>query len=177
MANVTLSEPLPPPSSLSHQQVSVRVAVAAVGRGGNRIAPISQRQRLQCGRRLLRPPGAGYARNAGLPCATLGAVQNISCQDKPRPTATAPRGRDADQDEENTLDFPFAEPPAPGQVIEVAPGILWARIPLPFRLNHINVYLIDDGDGWAILDTGIGNDATQGGVGRARRTARWPAAG
>ena len=45
--------------------------------------------------------------------------------------------------------FPFAEPPAPGQVIEVAPGILWARIPLPFRLNHINVYLIDDGDGWA----------------------------
>ena len=43
----------------------------------------------------------------------------------------------------------------------MAPGILWARIALPFRLNHINVYLIDDGDGWAILDTGIGNDATK----------------
>jgi len=43
----------------------------------------------------------------------------------------------------------------------MAPGILWARIALPFRLNHINVYLIDDGDGWAILDTGIGNDATR----------------
>ncbi len=63
--------------------------------------------------------------------------------------------------DQGTLVFPFAEPPAPGQVIEVAPGILWARIPLPFRLNHINVYLIDDGDGWAILDTGIGNDATR----------------
>ena len=63
--------------------------------------------------------------------------------------------------DQNPLVFPFAEPPAPGQVIEVAPGILWARIPLPFRLNHINVYLIDDGDGWAVLDTGIGNDATR----------------
>ncbi len=59
------------------------------------------------------------------------------------------------------LQFPASEPPAPGAVIEMAPGILWARIPLPFRLNHINVYLIDDGDGWAILDTGIGNDATR----------------
>jgi glyoxylase-like metal-dependent hydrolase (beta-lactamase superfamily II) len=61
----------------------------------------------------------------------------------------------------SSLVFPVAEPPAPGQVIEVAPGILWARIPLPFRLNHINVYLIDDGKGWAVLDTGLGNDATR----------------
>src|ERR1700730_2658517 len=59
------------------------------------------------------------------------------------------------------LVFPLAESPAPGQTVEVAPGILWARIPLPFRLNHINVYLIDDGKGWAVLDTGIGNDATR----------------
>jgi hypothetical protein len=59
------------------------------------------------------------------------------------------------------LVFPVQEPPAPGELKEFAPGILWARIPLPFRLNHINVYLIDDGDGWAILDTGIGNDATR----------------
>ena len=62
---------------------------------------------------------------------------------------------------DSTLIFPLPEPPAPGETIEVAPGILWARIPLPFRLNHINVYLIDDGDGWAVLDTGIGNDATR----------------
>lgn len=62
---------------------------------------------------------------------------------------------------ESTLQFPVAEPPAPGKLIEIAPGILWARIPLPFRLDHINVYLIEDGDGWAVLDTGIGNDATR----------------
>ena len=59
------------------------------------------------------------------------------------------------------LIYPAPEPPEPGKAIEIAPGILWARIPLPFRLNHINVYLIDDGDGWAVLDTGIGNDATR----------------
>jgi glyoxylase-like metal-dependent hydrolase (beta-lactamase superfamily II) len=59
------------------------------------------------------------------------------------------------------LVYPHPEPPATGQLVEVAPGILWARIPLPFRLDHINVYLIEDGPGWAILDTGIGNDATR----------------
>src|ERR1700687_3615673 len=63
--------------------------------------------------------------------------------------------------DDNSLVFPLAEPPASGQTVEVAPGILWARITLPFRLNHINVYLIDDGNGWAVLDTGIGNDATR----------------
>jgi glyoxylase-like metal-dependent hydrolase (beta-lactamase superfamily II) len=61
----------------------------------------------------------------------------------------------------NDVAFPAPEPPQTGEVIEIAPGILWARIPLPFRLNHINVYLIEDGEGWAVLDTGIGNDATR----------------
>jgi len=61
----------------------------------------------------------------------------------------------------SSLTFPVPEPPPTGQVIEIAPGILWARIPLPFRLNHINVYPIDDGDGWAVLDTGIGNEPTR----------------
>jgi glyoxylase-like metal-dependent hydrolase (beta-lactamase superfamily II) len=60
--------------------------------------------------------------------------------------------------EATPLVFPFAAPPGPGAAIEVAPGILWARIPLPFRLDHVNVYFIDDGDGWAVVDTGIDNE-------------------
>ncbi len=52
------------------------------------------------------------------------------------------------------LQFPWADVPAPGAVREVAPGILWARLPLPFRLNHVNVWLIDEGDGWTVIDTG-----------------------
>ena len=59
------------------------------------------------------------------------------------------------------LRHPFGEAPAAGTTLEVAPGILWARLPLPFRLDHVNVYLIDDGRGWACVDTGIGNAATK----------------
>lgn len=56
---------------------------------------------------------------------------------------------------------PFAAPPAPGEVIEAAPGVLWARFALPFALNHVNIYLIEDGDGFAAIDTGIANDETR----------------
>lgn len=45
-------------------------------------------------------------------------------------------------------------PPAGAQTIEVAPGLLWARLPLPFRLNHVNVWLLRDEDGWTLIDTG-----------------------
>jgi glyoxylase-like metal-dependent hydrolase (beta-lactamase superfamily II) len=59
------------------------------------------------------------------------------------------------------LRFPFPQPPAPAGTIEIAPGVLWLRFPLPFRLNHINIFLIEDGDGFAIVDTGIANEATR----------------
>lgn len=52
------------------------------------------------------------------------------------------------------LAFPWSKPPSPGEVTEVAPGILWARMPLPFRLNHVNVWLIEEDDGWTVIDTG-----------------------
>lgn len=60
-----------------------------------------------------------------------------------------------------TLSFPFPERPEVGSTIEVAPGVLWLRLALPFRLDHVNVYLLEDGPGWTILDTGIGNDDTK----------------
>lgn len=59
------------------------------------------------------------------------------------------------------LVHPYQTPPEPGRTLEVAPGILWARLPLPFRLDHVNVYLVDDGDGWAVIDTGIGDQPTR----------------
>jgi glyoxylase-like metal-dependent hydrolase (beta-lactamase superfamily II) len=58
------------------------------------------------------------------------------------------------------LDYPFAEPPAFDSYIEVAPGVRWLRFPLPFALNHINLYLIDDGDSWVLVDTGIKSDTS-----------------
>ena len=54
-----------------------------------------------------------------------------------------------------TLVFPNPDPPKPGETIEVRPGVLWARFPLPFRLDHVNIYLIEDGDGLAVVDAGI----------------------
>lgn len=50
---------------------------------------------------------------------------------------------------------PYPKPPAEGDAIEVAPGVLWMRLPLPMALDHVNVYALDDGDGWTIVDTGF----------------------
>lgn len=51
--------------------------------------------------------------------------------------------------------YPWETAPEPGQTVQVAPGILWARVPLPMALDHVNVYLLDDGDGWTVIDTGF----------------------
>jgi glyoxylase-like metal-dependent hydrolase (beta-lactamase superfamily II) len=59
------------------------------------------------------------------------------------------------------LEYPFPEVPAPGTTVEVAPGIHWLSMPLPFQLDHINLWLLQDGEGWTIVDTGIGNRGTR----------------
>lgn len=58
------------------------------------------------------------------------------------------------------LDHPFPAPPDIATTREVAPGVLWIRMPLPFALDHINLWAIADGDGWTVVDTGVGNDET-----------------
>ena len=63
---------------------------------------------------------------------------------------TAPRPQDPG------IRYPHEEPPAPGAAITVAPGVLWMRLPLPMQLDHVNVYALDDGDGWTVIDTGFG---------------------
>jgi glyoxylase-like metal-dependent hydrolase (beta-lactamase superfamily II) len=42
----------------------------------------------------------------------------------------------------------------------VAEGVWWIRMPLPFALDHINLWILDDGDGWTLVDTGYGVEAT-----------------
>ena len=53
------------------------------------------------------------------------------------------------------LTYTFGDPPGFGEAVEVAPGVLWMRLSMPIALNHINVYAIEDGDGWAVIDTGL----------------------
>lgn len=55
----------------------------------------------------------------------------------------------------STLSYPFQDAPHPGQATEVKPGVLWLRMPLPFALDHINLWALSDGGGWAVVDTGI----------------------
>ena len=59
-----------------------------------------------------------------------------------------------------SLHYPHSQAPAVGERIEVAPGLFWLRMPLPFQLDHINLWAIDDIDGWALVDTGIRTDDT-----------------
>jgi glyoxylase-like metal-dependent hydrolase (beta-lactamase superfamily II) len=63
------------------------------------------------------------------------------------------------------LDYFESDPPAPGAAIEIAPRLLWARIPLAMELNHINVWLHDDPDGWTLVDTGMAEETSR---------AAWP---
>ena len=60
-----------------------------------------------------------------------------------------------------TLEFPYSAPPKAGEVIEVRPGIFWARLALPFRLDHVNIYFVEDRAGLALIDTGIDNHASR----------------
>lgn len=59
----------------------------------------------------------------------------------------------------HTLTFPHQQPPAPGELVAIAPGVRWLRLPLPYRLDHVNIYLIEDDGGWAVLDTGLATEA------------------
>ena len=55
-----------------------------------------------------------------------------------------------------SLSYPHAAPPAPGTTLEAAPGVRWLRMPLPFALDHINLWLLEDAGGWSIVDSGFG---------------------
>ena len=54
--------------------------------------------------------------------------------------------------------YPHETAPAPGVAVAVAPGIEWLCMPLPFALNHINLWLLADGEGYAAVDTGFALD-------------------
>jgi glyoxylase-like metal-dependent hydrolase (beta-lactamase superfamily II) len=69
-------------------------------------------------------------------------------------------------DKESELTYPLGDTvPSTGSTLELAPGVRWLRMQLPFALDHINLWLLRDRadgvEGWAIVDCGITNDATR----------------
>lgn len=59
------------------------------------------------------------------------------------------------------LTYRWTQAPGPGETIEVADGVFWIRMPLPFALDHINLWLLEDGDGWILVDTGFNSAVTR----------------
>jgi glyoxylase-like metal-dependent hydrolase (beta-lactamase superfamily II) len=71
---------------------------------------------------------------------------------------------------EQELDYPLGDAlPTPGATLEVAPGVRWIRMALPFALDHINLWLLRDEidgpdgkvQGWSVVDCCISHDASR----------------
>jgi len=97
---------------------------------------------------------------AAKPIATIAIRQR--CHSKQTPSV--PRSR--------RCVYPWENHPGPDQVVEVMPAYCGVRLKLPFRLNHVNIYLLADGDGWAMVDAGFGNEESIA-PGRRCSRARW----
>ncbi len=58
------------------------------------------------------------------------------------------------------MHYPWNSAPIVGEPIEVSKGIFWFRLPLPMVLDHVNIYAVDEGNSWTIIDTGLWSKKT-----------------
>jgi glyoxylase-like metal-dependent hydrolase (beta-lactamase superfamily II) len=92
----------------------------------------------------------------------LGCHDSISVDSLSRLREDAALHKTASMADPPPLDYPIGTPPAPGETLEIAPGVLWLRMPLPFALDHINLWLLPEADGGAtLIDTGLGDASTR----------------
>ena len=72
--------------------------------------------------------------------------------------------------QEAQLHYPFGdELPPSGGALEVAPGVKWLRMRLPFALDHINLWLLRDAlpgaqgevQGWTVVDCCVSRDESK----------------
>lgn len=60
------------------------------------------------------------------------------------------------------ISYPLSDAPENYGAVTIHPHVKWVRSPLPFSLAHINCYLLKDGEGWCVVDTGMqGKNAIQ----------------
>ena len=60
-----------------------------------------------------------------------------------------------------SIEYEFDSHPDIGLSMEILPGIRWLRMPLPFMLGHINLWLLRDGAHWTLVDTGLNTPDTR----------------
>lgn len=92
----------------------------------------------------------------------LGSIYDQLQMETDLADGTATTGLENGVRNERGLVYPCATLPSPGKAISVAPGVLWMRLPMPIALNHINVFAIEDGEGWTLVDTGLAIEETRG---------------
>jgi len=136
---------------------------SAAGRGPCSAFPTLHQPASQMPAPLPRPKTAPLDAAADL----RDGVDDAGCVSSP---ASAPRGKrehgragssSSDELPLQALDLPWPDLPSPGSALEVAPGVFWLRMPLPFALDHINVWLLAGDDGWTQVDSGYGDAATR----------------
>ena len=72
-----------------------------------------------------------------------------------RDVSLAPRGKRQRRSPDPGIEYLPIVPPGPGEAREIVPGLLWVRVPLPMELSHINLWLLDGGTDWTLVDTGL----------------------
>ncbi|RMB08397.1 MBL fold metallo-hydrolase [Eilatimonas milleporae] len=87
-----------------------------------------------------------------IPDETVAGDDAVSSAEAPRIADHRDSVRAASAGEK--LTYPVDAVPDGVSVLQLADGLIWARIPLPWSLDHINVYLFDEGDSWTLIDTG-----------------------
>ena len=60
--------------------------------------------------------------------------------------------------EDKQIKYEFDTRPETGETMQVAPGLYWLRMYLPFSLDHINLWILDEGESWSVIDTGVAID-------------------
>ena len=61
----------------------------------------------------------------------------------------------------DSLSYEYDFCPENGESVDILDGVKWLRLPLPYMLGHINVWLLRDEHGWAVVDTGIHTSVTR----------------
>lgn len=59
------------------------------------------------------------------------------------------------------MDISCGVVPEPGTAYQVAPGVMWVRMPMPLPLDHVNIWAVKESVGWTIVDSGLSTEATE----------------
>lgn len=78
-----------------------------------------------------------------------------------RPADTSAADKARAETPSGKIATPFSDPPGPGEALLIAEDVYWARMPLPMKLDHVNVYALADEDGWTLVDTGFDTGKTR----------------